>query len=122
MNNEQTRIKDPRNVENWPLVAVNDDGIRPAGKPDECFYCNNKVGRAHDFGCVVVTRKVKVIYTVEAVIDVPYSFDAEEVISIENHDGWRYNVTELGTAEFTDVRAAFVETVDYEPSRELTND
>ena len=25
-----------------PLVDPKDDGIRPAGKPDECFYCNRK--------------------------------------------------------------------------------
>ena len=24
---------------NWPTVHEKDDGIRPAGRPDQCFYC-----------------------------------------------------------------------------------
>jgi len=33
-----------RDANDWPLVAVNDDGIRPAGKRTECFYCKQQVG------------------------------------------------------------------------------
>lgn len=29
---------------NPPIVKKDDTGIRPAGKPDECFYCHSKVG------------------------------------------------------------------------------
>ena len=32
------------NENNWPLVDKNDDGIRPAGRQDACFYCGQRVG------------------------------------------------------------------------------
>lgn len=35
-------------------VSPDDDGIRPAGKPDECFYCRQKVGQRHKYECVMV--------------------------------------------------------------------
>lgn len=47
----------------WPLVDPNDDGIRPAGKPDECFYCNSKVGEEHGRQCCIVTKLVRLEYT-----------------------------------------------------------
>ena len=43
----------------WPLVHENDDGIRPAGKPDECFYCLQKVGQPHKLDCVCVKKLVE---------------------------------------------------------------
>lgn len=46
-------------TDGWPVVLPNDNGIRPAGPPDECFYCQNKVGQAHGPRCVVVEKKVK---------------------------------------------------------------
>jgi hypothetical protein len=42
----------------WPLVRVDDDGIRPAGKPDQCFYCQAKVGEPHGAECVCVLQQV----------------------------------------------------------------
>lgn len=42
----------------WPKVYPDDYGIRSAGKPDECFYCQKKVGDFHGLECVVVTRKL----------------------------------------------------------------
>lgn len=41
-----------------PRVAVNDFGIRPAGKPDECFYCFQKVGMPHGQQCVMLQKQV----------------------------------------------------------------
>jgi hypothetical protein len=43
----------------WPVVMPNDDGIRPAGKQDECFYCNRKIGQPHKQNCVVVKKIVE---------------------------------------------------------------
>lgn len=37
-------------------VLPDDCGIRPAGKPDECFYCHQKVGSPHSPKCVVIVR------------------------------------------------------------------
>ena len=39
------------------IITADDDGIRLAGEPDECFYCRNKVGEKHDFECVMVTTQ-----------------------------------------------------------------
>lgn len=41
------------------MVLPNDDGIRPAGQPDECFYCYQKVGQLHDPSCVTVSKIVR---------------------------------------------------------------
>lgn len=41
-------------------VTPNDNGIRPAGKPDECFYCHQKLGQRHKRDCVVPQQTVKV--------------------------------------------------------------
>lgn len=45
-------------VATWPAVLPDDDGIRPAGAPDECFYCQQKVGQPHKPDCVTVTKNV----------------------------------------------------------------
>lgn len=45
--------------ETWPVVRPNDDGIRPAGRPDECFYCHSRIGQPHGRECVVVQQKVR---------------------------------------------------------------
>lgn len=41
----------------WPLVLPDDDGIRPAGSPDQCFYCHARVGQTHGEECVCVLSK-----------------------------------------------------------------
>jgi hypothetical protein len=43
----------------WPAVLPNDEGIRPAGKPDQCFYCGRRVGQSHVYDCVTVTSLVR---------------------------------------------------------------
>lgn len=43
----------------WPRVDPRDDGIRPAGLPDACFYCGRRVGELHDEECVVVTKLIE---------------------------------------------------------------
>jgi hypothetical protein len=48
----------------WPLVLTDDDGIRPAGEPDQCFYCRSRVGQPHGPDCVCVNKLVE--YAVHA--------------------------------------------------------
>ncbi len=50
---------------NKVLVLKNDSGIRPAGKPDECFYCNQKIGTPHLDDCTMLLRKARVKITFE---------------------------------------------------------
>lgn len=40
------------------LVLADDNGIRPAGKPDECFYCHRQVGRHHHTSCATIVEDV----------------------------------------------------------------
>lgn len=40
-------------------ITEKDNGIRPAGKPDECFYCNTKVGGVHGSECVMIVCMVE---------------------------------------------------------------
>lgn len=43
----------------WPRVLPNDNGIRPAGKPNECLYCHSKVGQLHGQKCGCVEKLVR---------------------------------------------------------------
>jgi hypothetical protein len=72
----------------WPLVATNDDGIRPAGEPDQCFYCQERVGSEHKRDCVIVTKKVRVRFTVELDVDIPHCWDRGLVEFQYNDSKW----------------------------------
>lgn len=60
------------NGEGWPLVALNDDGIRPGGYADQCFYCHVAVGHPHRPDCVIVNKKIKMRFIFEVEIDAPH--------------------------------------------------
>jgi hypothetical protein len=59
----------------FPLIAPNDDGIRPAGGPDKCFYCGQKIGTSHLRNCVAMTKKVKLRVTLDVELDQPHFSD-----------------------------------------------
>ena len=63
-------------------VTPDDDGIRPAGKPDECLYCRQRVGGTHMAECVIRKRTVVVRVTLDLVLKHPESWDED---SIEFH-------------------------------------
>ena len=75
----------------YPLVKENDTGIRPAGKPDECFYCGSKVGEPHKHGCVTVVKKVKLKATIEYEKEVPADWDDEQIYYHYNLGTWCAN-------------------------------
>lgn len=70
-----------------PLVAPNDYGIRPAGRPDECFYCQQRVGQPHGPECVMVVKRVKVRYTFEIEVDVPHCWTKED-FEFHRNESW----------------------------------
>ena len=71
-----------------PLVDPNDDGIRPAGKPNECLYCKQKVGSRHLATCACVTKRIKARYTYEIELEIPYSWSAEDFEFHRNDSSW----------------------------------
>lgn len=87
---------------NWPLVHSRDDGIRPAGAPDECFYCGQKAGSPHLRACVVVKKKVEIkVYSRDNSLsglfetNEPWSHDAKMIEFRYNESSWcMSNVTD----------------------------
>ena len=75
----------------WPIVLSDDDGIRPFGEPDRCFYCHQKIGEPHGRGCVTIVKRIKVRYTVEIEIDVPHSWDEAAILFLRNESSWCAN-------------------------------
>lgn len=77
---------------NYPTfeVAKDDDGIRPNGEPDSCFYCQQKVGKLHTKNCVITWRdkKVKLIALVEFEEEVPEHWDEEDIRFRYNDSTW----------------------------------
>mgnify|MGYP001611261027 CR=1 FL=1 len=114
--------------DNWPKVVYNDDGIRPAGKPDECFYCRNKVGQSHSKNCVIVTKRIKLRYTIDVEINVPHFWTKETIEFHRNENGWCADNLISELEEFGEEKgclcnyttAEYVETVDDKPFREVT--
>lgn len=80
--------------EGWPLVLVNDDGLRPAGNPGECFYCGRKIGDEHSRECVVVYKVVRYgVYIGDRRIGTfdnpePHGWDEETCERIRNQGSW----------------------------------
>lgn len=111
----------------WPDVHPQDDGIRPAGLPDECFYCGQKVGRPHIFDCVVVTKKVKIRYSIEVEEEVPHYWSDERVKDHREESSWCGNnlisVLELLAKEkgclCGEITADVVAVIDGNPSRKV---
>lgn len=83
-----------RKTDGWPIVTPDDDGIRPAGRPDECFYCNRRVGQPHRQCCVTVLKIMKYSVWVEGERvgtfqrEEPYSWSPEECESHKNESSW----------------------------------
>ena len=69
----------------WVVTAAD---ARPAGKPDECFYCRVPIGGEHKADCVARRRTVVVRAMIEYVIAVPESFDKELIEFGRNEGSW----------------------------------
>ena len=72
----------------WPIVVPDDDGIRPAGRPDECFYCKAKVGDPHGPRCVIVEKLVRLRYIIEVDVRVPHCWTTEDIEGHRNESSW----------------------------------
>ena len=61
-----------------PLVTT-DNGPRPAGPPDRCFYCSQRLGRPHTDDCVLVTKTTKIRLSFEIEVDVPRCWNDDDI-------------------------------------------
>jgi len=82
----------------WPIVCNDDPGIRPAGKPDRCFYCKKKIGEPHGNDCVMVSKRILMrIESTDGSITgswefaSPYSFSPETEEYMKNDGTWCAN-------------------------------
>jgi len=77
-----------------PKVLVKDEGIRPAGPPDGCFYCKQKVGEPHGEKCEAVHKRVRFRIRAIAVFEgeweeeVPFHWDAAMCEFARNEASW----------------------------------
>jgi len=82
----------------WPVVVPNDDGIRPAGSKDECFYCQKRIGEPHGAECVMVTKRIEMAVKADLPdgvvlegrwrLDVPYFWDDDKCEFHKNDSSW----------------------------------
>lgn len=67
---------------------VNKSDARPAGNPDECFYCKEPIGGLHKLGCVIRNRSVVVEYTIKVCRMVPDDWSGSMVEFHQNDSSW----------------------------------
>ena len=58
-------------------MKVGEDAIRPAGKPDRCFYCGRLLGENHRRKCVLVKRDIEIEAKFRIVVSVPAFWDKD---------------------------------------------
>lgn len=65
-----------------------DNGPRPAGPPDSCFYCNAPLDTLHVEGCVLRQKVVMVRMSAEFPITVPQHWEAGDIEFHRNESTW----------------------------------
>jgi hypothetical protein len=76
------------------VVLADDYGIRPAGAPDERFYCHRKVGQLHRRKCYAIVKNVTYDVLANGVKvgtfthEEPSFWDAEACESHKNESSW----------------------------------
>jgi hypothetical protein len=60
------------------ILPVDDDGVRPVGRQDECLYCHAPKGE-HKADCVVPQRTVVVEMKIRYVTEMPASWTKDEI-------------------------------------------
>lgn len=99
-------------MKEWPRVDEHDDGIRPAGPPDACFYCQRRVGELHAADCVTIQKRIEMEVTIRWSddsettglwqFDDPYDWTEEMSEFHKNDSSWCANniVRDLGATTF----------------------
>lgn len=68
-------------------LPITDDGIRPKGEQEKCFYCDAQKGE-HAPDCVCVQRSVVMEVTVRYVAPEPRASTAEFIEEMRNEGSW----------------------------------
>lgn len=71
--------------DNW---EVKEEGIRPAGSDNNCFYCGEEKGNTHKPECVIRKRTIVMEMKVEIVMEVPEHWDEEMCNFHKNESSW----------------------------------
>lgn len=61
------------------FIVSKENGVRPAGDQDKCFYCKQLIGDQHKEDCVLRKRTVVVRTVIDHVVSYPVSFDADTI-------------------------------------------
>lgn len=70
---------------------VNENATRPAGRNDECFYCQRKLGEEHKEDCVIRKRTIVLKYSFEVVVEIPEDWDQHQIEFHRNESSWCAN-------------------------------
>lgn len=65
-----------------------ENGVRPAGKQNECFYCHKGIGHFHKEDCVCRRKTIVLDYTYRMVVTVPVDWDQSQIEFHRNEGSW----------------------------------
>ncbi len=82
------------------ILPVKDNGVRPAGAPNLCFYCGNAIQKEHKADCVCRQRTVVVELTLTYVISVPASWTEDDILFHRNDSSFCMNNDLTALAEW----------------------
>jgi len=100
--------------------TVRSSDARPAGKPNECFYCQQPVGQFHTEECVVPKRIVWIRMSIQYPIAVPASWDHEMIRHARNDSTWCASNAVDEVVNFENHKSCLCKHVEFEYVREAT--
>lgn len=110
-------------VSEVPIVLEDDDGIRPDGNQNECFYCRSNVGNRHRKDCVTLLKmtRYKVMYedrvVGEFVTSDPWSWSNYDCEFHKNDSSWCAD-NALDLIDWSDHSVEkIIETISEDPNR-----
>jgi len=65
-------------------LVTKENGPRPAGNPDECYYCKQKIGTEHRADCVCRKRTILIEATMLILQDIPEAWDESDIDTYYN--------------------------------------
>lgn len=83
------------------FAVTTENGPRPAGPPDRCFYCDEAVGGVHKSDCVLRERTIVARLVIEHVVVVPEHWTPEHFLFHRNEGTWCASnvLRELGASD-----------------------